>query len=163
MSSGPSFVLDNNVLSGARLAGWFGSLEFWENDAALLVPARVWQQEFQASSHRVEESPEWLHIREAELQELDVSAQGQLSVQDWACIAMAEKESAHVVTNDKPLYSRFEDRGGESIWGTKFLKRTFERCGISVTSFNDGVDEYIEDAYLPDRVAEFLRESEKDD
>ena len=163
MKDNPVFVLDNNVLSGARLAGWFDSLGFWEGETALIVPARVWQEEFQSQPHSVEEVPDWLCVREAEVEKLDVRAQGQLSIHDWCCIAIAEKESGRVVTNDRPLYSRFEERGGTSIWGTKFLKRTFEKCGISVLSFDEGVDEYIEDAYLPDRVADALRNAEKGD
>jgi len=163
MKNNPVFVLDNNVLSGARLAGWFDSLQFWDDDTSLMVPARVWQEEFQSQSHSVEEVPDWLRVREAELQQLNVRAQGQLSVQDWCCIAMAEMESGRIVTNDRPLYARFEERGGTSVWGTKLLKRTFEKCGISVSVFDDGVDEYIEDAYLPERVADALRNAEKDD
>lgn len=76
MKNEPTFVLDNNVLSGARVAGWFGSLEFWDGDASLVVPARIWQHEFQSSSHSVEEAPGWLCVKESQSQTLDVRAEG---------------------------------------------------------------------------------------
>ncbi|WP_440988705.1 hypothetical protein [Haloarchaeobius baliensis] len=155
-------VLDNNVLSGAYEAGWFDSLSFWTDDALLAVPKRVWSEEFESTHDGVDGAPTWMTVQKADLDALDVRAQGQLSVQDWCCVALVESTSGRLVTNDGALYARVEARGGTAVWGTKFLKRTFERCGIRVEAFEEGVERYVEDAYLPESVASAIRSAEKD-
>lgn len=158
------FVIDNNVLSSADAAGWFESISFWKHDvgAEIIVSKRVWQKEFVETHERVSATPEWLDVREANLDELTVQSQGQLSVEDWTCVAIAEQDGERLVTNDQALHSRFEERGGSPVWGTKFLKRTFERCGIELDEFQDGVEQYVDDVFLPNEVAEVFRNAEKD-
>jgi hypothetical protein len=164
-SEGAVFVIDNNVLSAADAAGWFESISFWKHDgdANIVVSKRVWEKEFLGTHDGVLGTPAWLDVRESNLDELTVQSQGQLSVEDWTCVAVAEQEGGRVVTNDQALYSRFEERGGTATWGTKFLKRTFERCGITPESFDDGVERYVDDVFLPDEVVEAFRNAEKDD
>lgn len=163
MTSKPVFVLDTNVLSGAQAAGWIDALSSWTKDATLIASERVWTGEFLQNHPEVPESPEWLDVTAANLDELEVRAQGQLSVQDWSCVAVTEARDGRLVTYDSALYGRIENRGGDAVWGTKFLKRTFERCGISEDAFEAGVETYISDAYLPDSVGSTLRNAEKDD
>jgi hypothetical protein len=46
-------------------------------------------------------------------------------------------------------------------WGTHFVIRTFESCGISRTDYEDGVDTYLGDVTLPDAVEDEVRTAEK--
>jgi hypothetical protein len=161
MPSERAFVVDTSVLSAADAAGWFDGLEHWTGEVRLLTPTAVWRTEF-LESHEVERAPAWLAVEGVELDDVAVHAGGQLSLHDWRCIVLAEAADGAIVSNDSALLERFADRGGRPIWGTKFLKRTFERCGISEDAFEAGVETYISDAYLPDSVGAAFRNAEKD-
>ena len=45
----------------------------------------------------------------------------------------------------------------------EFLKWTSERCSITVEVFEDGVELYVDDAYLPESVANAVRSDENED
>lgn len=96
------FVIDNNVLSSADAAGWFESISFWKHDvgAKIAVSERVWKEEFVETHDGVSGTPEWLDVREANLDEMTVQSQGQLSVEDWTCVAVAEQAGGRLITND---------------------------------------------------------------
>lgn len=101
-------------------------------------------------------------IEEAELEAVQTGALGRLSRADWSCIALAEAAgSATIVTNDRALRDVAQQRDLGAVWGTKFVLETFEECGITEDEFEAGVEVYISDVTLSERVANELRTTEK--
>ncbi len=154
-----SFVLDNVILSSFYSAGWFDSLAFYSPEDKLRVPERIWTAEF-LPDRDVDSAPEWLTVQSVtELPETGVP--GALSEADKTCLALAERHSDVLVTNDKKLVETAKARDVATKWGTRFVIETFEQCGISQTAFDAGVEAYRDDIYLPNVVAEKLMQAEK--
>lgn len=152
-------VLDNVVLSSFKTAGWFESLAFPRPEYEIVVPEVIWKREF-AVQWTVDESPDWIRLESSD-SELVSDVPGQLSRADWTCIAIAEDEHGTVVTNDRALRNRCRARGVEVRWGTKFMIRIFKECGISQQEYDEGVDDYLGDVYLPREKQRKVREQTK--
>jgi hypothetical protein len=154
-----SFVIDNAVLSSFYSAGWYQSLQIYPPAEELFVPERVWKDEF--IRHRdVASKPDWLTVETV----TDVAypkLPGAVSEHDASCLALAEEQGGSIVTNDQKLIEVADERGVGSKWGTRFAIETFEECGISQTEFDDGVDSYRDDVWLPEHVCEKLSTAEK--
>lgn len=161
-TSNSTLVLDNSVLSALFAAGWFDAPSFYWPDQSILVSARVWNGEF-VPYHDAEGEPAWATVRETDLESVRTQALGQLSKPDWSCIALAEaaEGDSTVVTNDRTLREVATRRDVTAEWGTHFVIRTFESCGISRTDYEDGVDTYLGDVTLPDAVEDEVRNAEK--
>lgn len=157
-----TLVLDNSILSALFSAGWFDAPSFYRPDQSILVSARVWNSEF-LPYHDIESEPTWAAVREADLDSVQTQALGQLSKPDWSCIALAEGTDGNptVVTNDRALHEVATRRDVSAKWGTHFVIRTFESCGISITDYEDGVDTYLRDVTLPGEVEDEVRKAEK--
>jgi hypothetical protein len=158
--NGGVLVLDNVILSGFHTAGWFESLEFWTPEYTIVVPQKIWETEFMPFRD-LEEPPSWLDVRPLEDQ-LRAEAPGVLSDNDWRCIGIAEECSGVLITRDQALKQRAEQRGVSTIWGGRFLIDTFSQCGITIQSFDEGVETYLEDAHLSQSVENEIRETEKE-
>lgn len=157
-----ALVLDTSILSALFESGWFDAPSFYRPDRTVLVSERVWNGEF-GPHHDVESEPAWATVREPELESVRTQALGQLSLPDWSCIALAEQAEGTptVVTNDRALRGVALRRDLDAEWGTHFVVRTFEACGITVPEFEEGVDTYLADVTLPGEVAAEVRNSEK--
>lgn len=155
-------VLDTSVLSALFESGWFDAPAFYRPGQSIYISDRVWTDEF-SPYHDVACVPEWATVRRSDLEAVQTPALGQLSIPDWSCLAVAEQAngSQTVVTNDRTLRAVAHRRDIAVEWGTHFVIRTFEACGISVSDFADGVDTYLVDVTLPSDVAEDVRTTEK--
>lgn len=160
--SNSALVLDNSILSALFSSSWFDAPSFYWPDHSILVSARIWNNEF-SPYHGIESEPEWITVREANLELVQTHALGQLSVPDWSCIALAEQTegSTIVVTNDHALRGVANRRNVNVEWGTHFVIRTFKACGISVSDFERGIDTYLADVTLPVDVEDEVRNTEK--
>jgi hypothetical protein len=160
--SKPALVLDNSVLSSLFTAGWFDAPSFYSPEQRIFVSDSVWNGEF-TPYHEIESEPDWIDIREVDLESVRTRALGQLSRPDWSCIAIAEQLDGNstVVTNDRALRSVTDRREVDAEWGTHFVIRTFKACGISVSEFEEGVEAYLSDVTLPSDVEEEVRNTEK--
>lgn len=160
--SNATLVLDNSVLSALFAAGWFEAPSFYSPDQSILIPARVWNDEF-SPYHDIEDEPTWATVQAAGLESVQTQALGQLSKPDWSCIALAEApdERSILVTNDRALREVAIRRDVNAEWGTHFVIRTFESCGISISDYEDGVDTYLTDVTLPEEVEDEVRNAEK--
>lgn len=160
--SDSALVLDNSILSALFTAGWFDAPSFYWPDQLIIVSARVWNGEF-SPYHSVESEPDWITVREANLESVQTQALGQLSMSDWSCIAVAEQigGDSTVVTNDRALREVADRRNVNAEWGTHFVIRTFKACGISVPDFEGGIDAYLADVTLPGEVENEVRDTEK--
>lgn len=154
-----ALVLDNVVLSAFHRVGWLDCLEHWSDDYDLLTPVRVWQLEF-VSTNKIEEPPEWLETYPIQSQ-IEPESPGQLSDNDWRCVAAAEERNGLLVTRDRKLRARAGERGIEVMWLGRFVIETYESCGISVPSYRENLDSYFEDSYEPEEVRETIRNAEK--
>lgn len=153
-------VLDNSVLSSFDEAGWFDSLRSWDEKHDVVTSRRMWEEFSQIRERN--EPPNWSSVREGDLERIQAPAIGQLSRQDWSGVAVIEGASGGVLaTNDRALFKVVEERGHEARWGTSLAIQTFKSCDISVQSFEDGTEPYLNDVYLPTEVADTVRESEK--
>lgn len=160
--SEPALVLDNSILSALHASGWFDAPAFYAPNRRVLVPSRVWNDEFDPY-HDVDRAPEWATIREADLESVRTPALGQLSKPDWSCIGVAERnDDSIIVTNDRVLHEVANRRNVTVEWGTRFVIRTYQACGITVSDFEAGVDSYVEDVTLPAEVADEVRNAEKE-
>lgn len=160
--SDSALVLDNSILSALFASGWFDAPSFYWPDRSILVSARIWDSEF-IPYHGLKSEPEWITVRETDLESVQTQAMGQLSIPDWSCIALAEETEGTnaVVTNDRALYEVANRRNGNAEWGTRFVIRTFKACGITVSDFEEGIDTYLADVTLPDEVEDEVRNTEK--
>ncbi len=151
-----AIVLDNVVLSGFYTAGWFDNLAFWKPDYEILVSEVVWKNEF----HQYDDPPSWIDLVKFEKQ-LESEVPGALGFEDWSCIAVAEQHSATLVTRDRDLKRTAEERGVSTMWTGRFVIDTYEECGIGKDEFQEGLEDYLQGAYLSDSVAETIRDAEK--
>ncbi|MDS0259746.1 hypothetical protein NDI56_10110 [Haloarcula sp. S1CR25-12] len=122
------------------------------------MPHRVWLDEF--AETRDVEVPAWLDIEAAPVTEAE-EGRTALSKYDWKCLALAEQRSGVLITRDKALKNEAEDAGIETKWTDGFLKTTFESCGITEAAYRSDISEYIEDAYISERVQSALLNAEK--
>lgn len=100
MSDDDLLVLDNTVLSAYYVADWLASLTFWQDRYNIATTGRVWNTEFKPH-HELSETPEWLSIRDGDIDTLSITGIGQLGEVDWSCIALASSaENNRLVTND---------------------------------------------------------------
>ena len=158
MSKG-QLVLDNSVISAFAASGWLQDISFWTPQYELYTTDRIWVDEF--SPHHSVSKPEWLHVETVDTSNL-ATRRVELGEADWSLIRLAEiLEDPVLVSNDKRLLDEIERRGIERIWGSKFLKQTFESCGIDTQAYDDGLQSYIHDVHLPTVVVEELRTAEK--
>lgn len=153
-------VLDNNVLSAFVTSDWFENLAFWDGKYEVVVSGLVWTEEFRPN-HDWTTPPPWLTVRDADLSRVEATAIGQLSRQDWSCLALFHSHDGFLVTNDRRLHETACDRDVDVEWGTKFVQRTYVECGITTQEFESGVEQYITDTYLSTEIADWLRNSEK--
>lgn len=158
--SNPDILLDNVVLSAFAYAGWFENLEFWAEDRTLYVPQRVWSQEFEPMSD-LEKPPDWISCKAIE-NPIEPDQPGRLSDCDWSCCIVADDQDAVLVTRDRALKKTAEQRGITTMWAAKFMKTTFESCGISITEYEKGLPLWIDDGYPPQEVKSMLKNAEKD-
>lgn len=154
-----ALVFDNVVLSAFYTADWFDALAFWRPEYDLLVPEAVWVDEF-ITYWDIDETPEWLSVKQVK-GPVEAEYPGALSKNDWRCIRLAEQESGIVVTRDRALKQTAEDQGVETLWDARFVIDTFEECGISREAFDEGLEDYLSDAYFPDPVKQAIRDAEK--
>lgn len=158
MSNG-QLILDNSVLSAFATGGWFHDISFWTPRYALYATDRIWSHEFRP--HHPFSKPEWLRVQAVDTSNLAAKTV-ELGEPDWTLIRLAETlDDPVLVSNDRRLLVETERRGIERIWGSKFLKQTFEYCGIDRQAYDDGLQSYIRDAHLPDFVITELRSAEK--
>lgn len=159
MSSG-ELVLDNSILSAFHECGWFRDIEHWQAEYSIYTSARIWEEEF-AENRAGTDVPPWLEVREIPLPgitHLDRS----LGKPDWSLIYLAHGCSdPTLVTNDVRLKETTEEEELTAVWGSKFLKQTFESCGISVNSYRTNLDIYLEDSFLGPEVESVLESAEK--
>jgi len=104
--------------------------------------------------------PAWLSLS-AVTEQITVDNPGQLSQFDWRGIVLAESTEGMLITKDKRMKARAEDRDIQTRWSAGFLKETFESCGISRSQYRSNLDDYIADAFVPADVATVLRDAEK--
>ncbi len=155
-----AIVLDTNVLSSFHTAGWFDGLGTWPPDTDVLATDRVWT-EFQ--DYVSIEQPDWLTIEVVNLDRIETRTPGALAPADWSCLALVDgREGARLVTNDQGIHSAAERREVPFEWGTRFLLRTFQRCGLTRSDLDTGQKRYIEDLGLPGDVAAEIRTATKD-
>lgn len=153
------FILDNNVISSFHAVDWLNGVECWTPGRSLLAPSRVWV-EFQ--DYWDAKQPEWLDIREVDLEDTEVQAPGVISPTDWACVILTESiEEGCLVTNDIAMHSTAERRGVDYQWGTQFLLSTFYRCGISEEELGEGISSYSSDLGLSTGIVSELEDAEK--
>lgn len=161
MSDRPRLVVDNSVLSAFHNAGWLDGPRVWKSKFDLVTPQRVWEGEFRPH-HSQKKLPRWLSTVSVDLTQSESEVPNRLSLHDWSGIIAAESVDGSVlVTNDSDMKDTAERRGVETLWGTAFAIQTFQTCGISVESFENGVDNYVDDVTLNDRVVADLRSTEK--
>lgn len=152
-------VLDNSVISAFAAGGWFNDISFWTPRHRLYTTDRIWTREF--SPHHSASKPAWLQIEAVDTSELATQTV-QLGEADWTLIRLAETlDNPILVSNDKRLLEEVDRRGIKRIWGSKFLKQTFESCGISTEAYASGLQSYIDDVPIPPGVVEELRDAEK--
>lgn len=156
----PRLVLDTSILSALETADWFDAPAFYSSHE-ILASSRVWNGEF-VPHHDMKSPPVWLAIEEVKLESVETASLGQLSRADWSCIALAEAvESATIITNDRALRDVAKRRELNAVWGTKFVLETFEECGITEDEFEAGIESYISDVTISERVEDELRTAEK--
>ncbi|WP_157745907.1 hypothetical protein [Halorubrum trapanicum] len=156
-----AFVLDNSVLSAFSGSGWFESIAFWSDTHELVTSARVWENEY-VPHHDRAEAPDWLSIEEANLNELVIERSVRLGDADYSLIRLTEDRSdCTLVTNDKRVLTKAEENDLDNMWGSKFLKETFEQCGISRERYQAGLSSYFEDVPISSEVRQVLRDAEK--
>jgi len=153
-----TLVPDANVLISFYRVGWFDALSFWRPEYELRVSRQVWLDEF--AETRDVAVPEWLTVEDSPVTEAERERTA-LSEYDWKCLTLAEKHSGVLITRDKALKNRAENAGIETKWTDGFLKTTFESCGIAAPAYQSDIGEYIEDAYISDRVQRELLNAEK--
>lgn len=156
-----AFVLDNSVLSAFTGSGWFESIAFWSDTHELVTSERIWENEY-VPHHDRTVAPDWLSVEEANLNELVTERSVRLGDADYSLIRLTEERSDCVlVTNDKRILTKAEENDLGNMWGSKFLKETFEQCGISREDYQDGFSRYVEDVPINSEVRQVLREAEK--
>jgi rRNA-processing protein FCF1 len=153
-------VLDTNVLSSFHTAGWFDGLGTWPPDTEVLATEAVWL-EFQ--EYASIEQPDWLGVEAVDLDRIETRTPGALAPADWSCLALVDaREGARLVTNDRGIHTVAQRRDVPFEWGTRFLLRTFQRCGLTRATLDAGQDVYIDDLGLPEEVAAEIRTATKD-
>ena len=158
MSKG-QLILDNSVLSAFAAGEWFHDISFWAPRYTLYTTERIWAHEFRP--HHAFSKPEWLRVETVDTSKL-AARTVELGEADWTLIGLAETlDDPVLVSNDKRLLEETERRGIERIWGSKFVKQTFESCGIDRQAYDDGLPSYVRDVHLPDFVTAELRSAEK--
>jgi len=152
-------VLDNSVISAFAVSGWFHNISFWTPRYRVYTTGQIWTSEFRP--HHSFSKPEWLHVETVDTSKI-ATRTVELGEADWSLIRLAEMlEDSVLVSNDKRLLEEIERRGIERIWGSKFLKQTFESCGIDKQAYDDGLQSYVRDVHIPVVVTEELRSAEK--
>lgn len=154
-----SLILDANVLISAYQSNWFKNLTFWNDKYNLLTPKAVWEHEF-TPYHDVDNIPDWLSVIEV-TESITIPNPGQLSQQDWRGIVLARGKDGVLITNDKSMKKQAEKLGVSTQWSAGFLIQTFEKCGISTSEYHSGLETYIADSFLNDRVTDELQSAEK--
>lgn len=155
------FVLDNSVLSAFTRSGWFKSIEFWSDTHKIVTSERVWETEY-VPHHERTEVPRWLSVEEANLNELVTERSVRLGDADYSLIRLTEERPNGVlVTNDKRVLTKAKENNLGTSWGSKFLKKTFEECGISKESYRGNLPKYFKDVPLNSEVRRVLQDAEK--
>lgn len=154
-----TLVLDANVLIGFYRSEWFENLSFWRPEYEVLTPRLIWEDEFK-SSRNIQTPPPWLSVVRVE-GEIDPPQPGQLSQYDWRGLLLARNRNGILVTSDGALKDRAEEYGIPTKWTGSFLLETFKSCGISIDGYNQGIENFIADSYLPPQACDELRSAEK--
>lgn len=157
MKPGP-FVLDNSVLSALYRQDWLSGLTVHRNDRRIVTPEMVWESEFKTRFDPGE--IEWIEV-ETSTQFPFLERPTSLSEADLACLGLAEKHDGTVIVNDKKVVRTAEARGTSVYWGTEFVIKTFELCGMSQDEFDSGKEGYAEDVYLSDQARQQLFQARK--
>lgn len=154
------YVLDTNVLSSFRFAGWFDAFDIWLPENELAAPEAVWEEFYDRWDQG---RPEWITVESVDLEDVETDVPGAIDPNDWRCVVLVERsEDAQLVSNDKGIHSVADHRDTSVEWGTRFLLRTFQRCGMSKSRLDEGASDYINDLHLPDEVADEIRDAEKE-
>lgn len=156
---GDRLVLDANVLIGFYNSNWFANLSFWRPEYELLTPESIWKEEF-VPNRNIQQPPDWLSVVQVE-EEVTRSQPGQLSQYDWLCLSLARNRDGILITSDGPLKHKAGQYGITTKWSGSFLLDTFRKCGISVEDYDEGIEEFITDSYLPTEACDELRAAEK--
>lgn len=154
-----TLILDAPVLIGFHEADWFDAIAFWRPEYSIVVPERLWDEEF-TPTREIEMSPEWLSVRTVE-STMEAQQPGQLSDCDWRCLFLSEDTNGVLVTSDRVLKRTAEDLGVRTLWKGRFLLDTFEACGIEQDAYRNGLQAFLDDAHLPKDSEEELRDAEK--
>jgi len=156
----PRLVIDNSALSAFGSAGWFDGLRIWNREYQVVTSRRIWAEEFTVYHDR--ECPEWLSIEQVDLSDVRAEVPNALSLHDWSGVIAAERvEESVLITNDLAMKKTAERRDVKTLWGTAFAIQTYQKCGISVEDFNSGTESYLNNVTLSERVADELRDTEK--
>lgn len=158
MSEG-TLVLDANVLIGFYRSGWFENISFWRPEYEVLTPKLIWEDEF-TPKRNIQTPPSWLSVVRVE-GEINPPHPGQLSQYDWLTLLLARNQNGILVTSDGALKNRAEDYGIPTKWTGSFLLETFRSCGISADGYDRGIEDFIDDSYLPSQACDELRAAEK--
>lgn len=94
--------------------------------------------------------------------EYEAEGPGALSLPDWTCVIAADRRSGTVVTRDESLKSAAERKGVSTMWSGRFLVDTFVECGLTEQEFDDGIDDYLDGAHLPESTVETILNAEKE-
>ena len=153
------FIIDNSVLSAFYRQDWMGLLELHPPERTVLVPKVVWTDEFTEEFER-EDRPGYIEMRESPPYPAIEEAKS-LSDPDLACLAITSKSGGAVVTNDKVMIETADKLDLSRYWGTEFLIRSFEQCGVTQDEFDSGLSGYIDDIYISKEVEQQLYQAEK--
>lgn len=153
------FVIDNSVLSAFYRQDWMGLLELHPPERAVVVPQVVWGDEFTVV-FEPSEPPNYINVQDSPPYPAIEDAKA-LSDPDLACLALTAKHSGTVVTNDEVMVEAADSLDLSRYWGTQFLVRTFERCGLTQDEFDSGLTGYINDLHLSRTVEQQLFQARK--
>lgn len=156
------FVVDNSVLSACYRQEWMGLLEHRAEESELLVPNRIWEDEF-LPEHEPAEKPAYIETPSVSQYPYFPDAPTALGEYDLACLGLAAEYDYGVVTNDQAMFTRAEKRSLDPRWGTSFLIQTFLDCGISQHQFEEGKHGYLDDVYLPEKARQQVLNAQKSD
>lgn len=156
------FVVDNSVLSACYQRNWLGLLEHKATDVEILVPERVWKDEF-LPNVEVEGEPAYIETSAAPQYPYFPDAPTAIGEYDLACLGLAAEYDYGVVTNDQSMIDRAEKRDLDPNWGTDFLIQAFKNCGISQKRFEEGKHDYVDDLYLPEKTRQQVLNVKKPD